>query len=73
MALEASLYRIAIGNILGKRRARKMVSKNSSRRPLTVIVKPLIVSFIMSKKLFNTDKIMNPILDFREIVIRLLE
>lgn len=50
-----------------------MISKNLSWWPIAIIIKPLIASFEMSEKLFNTDEIVNPILNLCEIVSRLLK
>ena len=54
-ALSQSLDK-RIRNTLDKSLIRKMISKSASRRP-----NPLIATFLMSKKLVNTDIIMNPV------------
>ena len=41
-----------------------MISKNSSRWPIAIIIKPFIASFEMSEKRFNADEIVNPVLNF---------
>lgn len=50
-----------------------MIGKNASRRPIAIIINPLIAPFIMSEKLLNAEIIMDPVMDFGEVVLRIMK
>lgn len=47
-----------------------MYYKNSSWRPIAIIIKSFVASFVKSETLFNADEIINPVLKLCEIVSR---